>query len=284
MNNLVLLDEGLVNVYQNEGNERIVDARELHEFLEVGKDFTSWIKSKLTKYGFEEGLDYYLTFTKIGERKNVTKHDYKLKMDTAKEIAMVENNDKGRQVRKYFIEVEKQYSLKPMTNLQMLQSMINQMVIQEEKLSIIENVMSETNNKVIHLETEFNNETVMEGYRNGANIARKLGVYSIKDKPHSGFIDRIAKHLSIHSSKIGYKDEYVNVVRTNKFGQQTGVEVYYSDKSVEMFEKFLNEEFNPQAEYYKRGDKKGQFKLSSIELNGGNHNFNKNTYEKYKKE
>lgn len=86
-----------------------VDARELYEFLEVGRDFSTWIKKRIGKYSFEANVDYILTLTRTGERQNVTKHDYYLTLDTAKEIAMVENNDRGRQARRYFIEVEKRY-------------------------------------------------------------------------------------------------------------------------------------------------------------------------------
>ncbi|MDF2651389.1 MAG: hypothetical protein K0Q73_7194, partial [Paenibacillus sp.] len=88
---------------------RVVDARELHEFLQVGRDFTSWIKDRIDKYGFEDSNDYVLTLTKTGERQNVTRHDYILKLDTAKQIAMVENNDQGSKVRKYFIAIEKRF-------------------------------------------------------------------------------------------------------------------------------------------------------------------------------
>lgn len=99
----------LIPVYETENGEHVVDGRELHHFLEVGKDFTSWMKDRLEKYDFEEGIDYSLTLTKIGERQNVTKHDYILKLDTAKEIAMVEGNEMGSKVRKYFIIVEKRF-------------------------------------------------------------------------------------------------------------------------------------------------------------------------------
>ncbi|PAD39834.1 hypothetical protein CHH53_04120 [Terribacillus sp. 7520-G] len=54
------------------------------------------------KYGFEEGLDFYSVLSKSDGGRPST--EYFLKMDTAKEIAMVENNDQGRQIRKYFIE------------------------------------------------------------------------------------------------------------------------------------------------------------------------------------
>lgn len=128
MNNLSLLENGLVNVYQNDKQEKLVDGRELHEFLEVGKDFTTWIKDRITKYNFVEGLDYAVTFTKIGERQNITRHDYVLKMDMAKEIAMVENNTKGMLARRYFIEVEKKYrQIINVSNLSPQLQMFNQM-------------------------------------------------------------------------------------------------------------------------------------------------------------
>lgn len=84
-----------------------VNARELHTFLEVGRDFTSWVKGRIQQYQFVENQDYVLTFTKTGERKNVKVTDYHLTLDMAKELAMVENNDQGRQARRYFIEAEK---------------------------------------------------------------------------------------------------------------------------------------------------------------------------------
>ena len=99
----------LIPVYETDTGEKVVDARELHDFLEVGRDFTRWIKDRIEKYGFYEESDYALTLTKTGERQNVTRHDYILKLDMAKEIAMVESNDKGSKARKYFIEVEKRF-------------------------------------------------------------------------------------------------------------------------------------------------------------------------------
>ena len=56
-----------------------------------------------------ENSDFILTFPKIGERKNVVKHEYYLTIDTSKEICMIENNETGRNIRRYFIEVEKRY-------------------------------------------------------------------------------------------------------------------------------------------------------------------------------
>lgn len=83
-----LVANELIPVYQTESGERIVDGRELHEGLKVKRDFTSWIKGRIEKFGFIEGEDYAVTLTKTGERQNVIQHDYILRLDTAKELAM----------------------------------------------------------------------------------------------------------------------------------------------------------------------------------------------------
>lgn len=112
MNNLKVIADEMLPVYENENGEKFVDARELHEKLFVGKDFTSWIKDRIEKYGFAEGEDFFFTLTKTGERSNVTRHDYIFTLDAGKEIAMVQNNEMGKAVRKYFIDVEKRFRQK----------------------------------------------------------------------------------------------------------------------------------------------------------------------------
>jgi anti-repressor protein len=88
----------------------LCDARNLHKFLGVGKHFSSWISERIAEYGFVENQDYVIA-SQIREAKVRGGHnrkDYHLTLDTAKELAMVERNDKGRQVRRYFIDCEKQ--------------------------------------------------------------------------------------------------------------------------------------------------------------------------------
>ncbi|MFX5276968.1 antA/AntB antirepressor family protein [Acinetobacter baumannii] len=84
-----------------------VDARSLHSFLEVGRDFANWIKQRISKYKFQENVDFVLTVAKTGVRSNVVQKDYSLSLDMAKELCMVENNEKGREARRYFIRCEK---------------------------------------------------------------------------------------------------------------------------------------------------------------------------------
>lgn len=131
VNTLTVVESGLIPVYTNEVDQRVVNARELHDFLEVGKDYSTWVKDRIKKYGFIEGEDYVLTITRTGERQNVIVHEYIFSMDTAKEIAMVQNNEKGREIRKYFIEVEKKYRDEQLTQLEEFKKADVELVIYE---------------------------------------------------------------------------------------------------------------------------------------------------------
>ncbi|WP_233594347.1 antA/AntB antirepressor family protein [Citrobacter koseri] len=97
----------------------LVNARDLHAFLEVGKRFASWVTERITEYGFVENQDYILVSQnreikgRGGDRRS---KDYHLTLDTAKELAMVERNEKGRQIRRYFIECEKKLHAKNATS------------------------------------------------------------------------------------------------------------------------------------------------------------------------
>ncbi|ELD8295041.1 phage antirepressor KilAC domain-containing protein, partial [Listeria innocua] len=95
----------MLPVLENEKGEKFVDARMLHEKLLVNTRFNDWISRMIGNYGYENGLDFYSTLSKTNGRPST---NYFLTLDTAKELAMVQNNEMGRAIRKYFIEVEKQ--------------------------------------------------------------------------------------------------------------------------------------------------------------------------------
>ena len=110
----------LIKITTDEKGTKLVSGRELHEFLEVGRDFTTWIKGRILKYGFDENIDFTVIWndTKTGDVVDYNgnsnsmvklgyEKDYVITIDMAKELSMVENNDKGKQARKYFIECEK---------------------------------------------------------------------------------------------------------------------------------------------------------------------------------
>jgi phage anti-repressor protein len=84
------------------------DGRALHEFLENGENFATWIKARIEKYGFEENLDFVIALENTkAKRGGHNRKDYRLSLDMAKELSMVENNMKGRAARRYFIDCER---------------------------------------------------------------------------------------------------------------------------------------------------------------------------------
>ena len=107
---------------------QLCNARDLHALLEVGRDFSNWIKDRISEYELIEGEDYIRSPKLVsgspdsanqdapkqcGDRDEkghfigANAIDYHLTIDTAKELAMIENNPQGRKVRRYFIRLEK---------------------------------------------------------------------------------------------------------------------------------------------------------------------------------
>jgi len=82
------------------------DARALHAYLENGDHFATWIKDRIEQYGFTENVDY-VTFSGKSEKGGRPPKEYALTLNMAKELSMVERNEKGRQARKYFLECER---------------------------------------------------------------------------------------------------------------------------------------------------------------------------------
>ena len=179
MNDLKIIADGLIPVYVTSTGERVVDARELHEKLMVGKDFTSWIKDRIEKYGFIEEEDFSpILGESLGGRPRT---EYILKLATAKEIAMVQNNEMGRVARRYFIEVEEEFNKKskqPMTQLEVLQGAINQMVAQEQRVNQLEqkqNRIEQENQVLKHRIDNLDNVNINGDLRQRLNaMVRKL--------------------------------------------------------------------------------------------------------------
>lgn len=96
----------LIKITTNEEGKQLVSARELHEFLGVRSKYSDWVKNRIKKYEFVENVDY-TTVSKILESGG-KEYEHVITTEMAKELSMVENNDKGSKARKYFIDCEKQ--------------------------------------------------------------------------------------------------------------------------------------------------------------------------------
>lgn len=101
----------LIKIEVNENQEPIVNGRELHEALEVKTDYKKWF-DRMCEYGFNENIDFCTVSQKcpIANGGYQERFDHAIKLDMAKEIAMIQRNEKGKEVRKYFIQVEKDFN------------------------------------------------------------------------------------------------------------------------------------------------------------------------------
>ena len=100
----------LINVSLNENQEPVVSGRQLYQVLGVKTPYSMWF-DRMVEYGFTENQDFLLNnFVKQTGRGGHNKIDHVLKLDMAKEIAMIQRTDKGKEARQYFIQVEKDFN------------------------------------------------------------------------------------------------------------------------------------------------------------------------------
>ena len=103
------MDELIKTTYEND--RPAVSARELHEFLEVETPYHKWFP-RMCEYGFAENSDYAVTdiFVHNPTGGPQSKKDAALTIDMAKEICMIQRNEKGKQARQYFLQLEKDWN------------------------------------------------------------------------------------------------------------------------------------------------------------------------------
>lgn len=100
----------LITVNLNDNQEPVVSGRQLHEALGVKTKYADWF-NRMIEYGFTENQDFLLLKNEQQTgRGGHNKVDHIIKLDMAKEIAMIQRTDKGKEVRQYFIQVEKDFN------------------------------------------------------------------------------------------------------------------------------------------------------------------------------
>ena len=91
-----------------QGENLLVDARLLHRNLQSGYQFAHWIQSRISDFDFRENEDFFASKNFEAKRGGHNRIDYLLTLDMAKELAMLERNEIGRAIRRYFIQKEKE--------------------------------------------------------------------------------------------------------------------------------------------------------------------------------
>ena len=97
----------IIKINLKDNHDPVVSGRQLHKALGVNSNYTTWF-DRMTEYGFVEGQDFLPNLEEsTGGRRAV---DHIIKLDMAKEIAMIQRTERGKQVRQYFIQVEKDFN------------------------------------------------------------------------------------------------------------------------------------------------------------------------------
>lgn len=104
MNELIAIHSAMIG----QALAKTVNARDLHAFLEIGKDFSSWVKVQIVRARLVDGRDYVCSPSGVSDgRGGQNRMDFHLTLDAGKQVAMMSETDKGFDVRDYFLECER---------------------------------------------------------------------------------------------------------------------------------------------------------------------------------
>lgn len=217
----------LIKITTNESGVNCVSARELHEGLEVKRDFTTWIKGRITKYNFEENTDYIKVSLihqnggiKNGRGGDTKSVDYIITVDMAKELCMVENNDLGRKFRKYFIACEKKLQEvqqpKQMSDMEILSRAV---LISQEQIKQLTAELTEKNEFIDDINDCFTFTQISQ-------LNRQL----LKDRKDivlsTATLNRVAAELCIPINKIDNPIVYSPYKRVNAYPRKVWMSAY----------------------------------------------------------
>jgi len=227
--------EELIPVYETSIGEKVVNGRELYEWLESKQDFSTWIKKRINESDAIENEDYFSFHKKMEREIGATNRiEYIIKLDIAKEMAMLERNEKGKKARRYFIEAEKimkqqkeeikelNSDLKDMTEIAISDKEQEERILEANKISFSERMVQksfancDTYEEYLSLYSRFidhvstmSAETRVKKYRYAVNgmekLRHKLLIESMDNIGNTINIDRDIKQLLKQIDKVNNK-------------------------------------------------------------------------------
>lgn len=103
------MTNAIAPIFDNENGEVKISGRQLHMFLEVQTRYNDWF-ARMCEYGFTEGVDFYSNLSKTNEAMGRPSVDHLMTLSMAKELAMLQRTDKGKEARRYFIRIEEEWN------------------------------------------------------------------------------------------------------------------------------------------------------------------------------
>lgn len=264
------IEDGIITIYENEIKEKLINARELHKKLKNKRKFSDWIRQRIEQYEFIENSDFvrFHNFVKGDSNGygNKSTTEYYITVDMAKELCMIENNDTGRRIRRYFIETEKRYKTiinNPSNIFDFMRLALNEIEKNENKINDVEKIALENKNEIKLLKEKIDIK-IQNNYCLASDIASQLNLYSENNIPHSNLIGAIARQLGY---KILYKHFYEddNIAIIKDISKNEYWQVYFKPQGVKNIIDWFNQ--NKENIYYEiqyvkntKNGKKGEVK------------------------
>jgi anti-repressor protein len=241
---------------------KAVDARLLHAFLESKREFATWIKDRIRKYGFVENQDY-VVFDEIVNNPSGGRPltEYALTLDCAKELSMVEGNAKGKQARQYFIACEQELRqiTAPQSEDELLLMAMNTLAkrveTQKVQLRLAENTIREQAPKV-----EYHDRVLQSDGLIATNvIAKELGMSAV-------MLNRKLHEMGIIYNSAGtwvlyhkYQDKGYTDTKTTPYldslgRERTSIHTYWTERGRKFIHELLTIEvvtYQPANKYEK---------------------------------
>lgn len=139
MNQLQIFNSDIIPVYTTDTGNKVVIGRELHEKLNIGKDYSTWFKD-MCAYGFSEGIEFSPISGKTSEQGGRPRIEHILTLDMAKHIAMIQRTPEGKAIRDKLIQLE--------TNVSELSPELRLLINMEIRQKQQEKALEDTNKRL----------------------------------------------------------------------------------------------------------------------------------------
>ena len=208
----------LIKVTEENG-EQLVSARELYNFLEVTERFSNWFERQM-QFGFEESIDF--TGCKFfNTQANQELQDYVLKIDMAKEISMLARSEKGKQIRKYFLELEKAWNSPEKVMARALQianhqieTYKQQIEYQKPLVEFADKMLGSKDSLLIRVYAKLlNDEGLKIGEKKLYSWFRDNGYLNKNNEPYQQYMEYFEVKVSTYDTPFGTKTNTTTLIK-----------------------------------------------------------------------
>lgn len=193
------MENKMVAIQVNEQGEQLVSGRDLHEFLEIGTPYKKWF-DRMCEYGFTENMDFLTVDKNVygqnGQLMPQKESDHLMKISMAKELSMLQRNERGKQAREYFIKCEEAWNSDDIILARAVKIQNKKILDYKEYIQKLENKVDRlVHSNKLYTATEIAKEL---GFKSATALNKELEARKIQYKMNGTWV------LSARYSEAGY--------------------------------------------------------------------------------